>query len=184
MTVDYPVSNLDIDRSAAAMRAFWRLLVALVAALPVLLWQTDWKLLWLSDRASALAIGTLYLVAVVCTIACAVAALRWLMLAFWIGPLKIQVTSDRISMKLGPFGRRDCDWRDIKIDMAEGIDPELVELLPDDAFFPRLIDTRTGEDLAGTILRYGALDQESLTRALRPFLRDIGKNAHSARTSE
>jgi hypothetical protein len=176
--------KLEVDRTAAAVRGFWRLLVALIFASPLLVWQPDWKLLWLADRTSALAIGTLYVISLLCTIALVVATLRWFLLVAWMGRLGITITADRISMMLGPFGRRECEWRSLRIDIAEGIDPELVEQLPDDAFFPRLIDPRTREDLAGTILRFSTLDQESLTRTLRPFLRTVGKNAQSAQTSE
>lgn len=132
--------------------------------------RLDWHLLWLTDKASFLGLGLLLLTPLAASLALAVSAMRWLLLAARPGVSHITISPQGVVIDLGPFGKRSHPWTDLLLDVDTDLDRELLESLPDDAFVPRLICTSTGEDIIKTALQFTAVDHEDITRALRSYL--------------
>lgn len=166
------------------MRGAWRLIpVAICIGLLVNI-SPGWRLLWLTDRASFLALGFVYVALLVITLSLVWSAVRWIRLAAWRGDLGIRVDEDAIDMRLGPFGTARYDWRDIRVEINGGFDPEMIEMMPDDAFVPCLRHPASDEDLSAGIQRFSRIPSESLTRLLRPYVRHKMSTGQSAQRVE
>jgi len=171
---------LKADRSRAVVRALWRLLCAVGFGGLLAQIRPDWRLLWLTQPATCLALGVLALCLAAVTLILVIVAIRWLMLAVWPGPLGVQVTPRRVEMNLGPLGRLGFDWSDIVIDVEQEFDAEILDELPDDSFVPRIRRRGSKEDLARLIQLATNVSDEELTRRFRPYLRAASAGTVSA----
>jgi len=170
MAAHLPVIDLPVDRTRALVRGLWRLLCAVLAAGLAFLIHVDWRLLWLAQPASFVGLGVIWLTLVCTGLALGTSAVRWLLLAVWPAELGARITPHDVRLRLGPFGSSVHRWQDIAIQIEDGLDPGLLDGLPDDAFVPVLRSSVTNEDLAATILLYSPLGAEQLTRRLRPYV--------------
>ncbi|MFQ5412200.1 MAG: hypothetical protein ACE5EC_07870 [Phycisphaerae bacterium] len=165
--------ELSVDRIRAAVRGLWR--SACAGLLIALLWNwtaiSDWGLLWQSQRASFIGLGVVYLVLAMSGLILLVPALRWLLLAAWPTRVGIEITPERITMRLGPFGGGVYDWSRIRMTLEPEVDPDVLEMLPDDAFVPRMFHPECEEDMARRIQVFSGLEAERVTALLRPLLR-------------
>lgn len=168
---ELPSFDLPVERSAALVRGFWRLIPVSLGVGILLNFRSDWRLLWLTDKASFLAVGFLFLFVLAVTLAVLWSAGRWLVLAFWRRELGIRVTPEEISLSLGPFGEHRHAWRDVRVEIDSSIDPEMLEMMPDDAFVPRLLHRSADGDLSALMQRFSRTPSETLTRLLRPYVR-------------
>lgn len=162
--------NIPVERSAAMMRAIWRLVLVIFGMGILSIVQPNWQLLRLTDSASFWALILLLLIVGAATLIILASALRWLLLAVWPKPVGITVNADAIHMRLGPFGVRRFEWADITADFGDAIAPELTEAAPGYAPAPKLVH-RDQDDLFVLILRFSRIDAESLARTLVPFTR-------------
>src|SRR6266404_3474317 len=120
---ELPAITFPIERSHALMRGIWRLLcAAIVGGAGFVIWP-DWRLLWLTQKASFLALLVIVVCVAIAAIALAIASIRWLLLACWPGPLDIQMTPQTISMRLGPFGSYGFNWSQLRLELDESVDP-------------------------------------------------------------
>ncbi len=156
------------------IRGIWRLLCAVIAGGAAFVMWPDWGLLWLTQKASFLALGVIVLCIAAVAMGLAIVSIRWLLLACWPGPLGIQITPETISMRVGPFGRRMFDWSQLRMELDESVDPDLVDLLPDDAFVPRVLHLATAKDLVPDIIKFAGISHEEITRRLRDYLKVHG----------
>lgn len=167
---DLPAIRFPIERSHALMRAVWRLLSVVIVGGALFVVRPDWRLLWLTEKASFLALAVIMLCGAAAAIGLSLVAIRWLLLACWPSPLGIEITPERVSMWLGPFGTREHAWSGLRLELGEDIDWDMMDLMPDDAFVPRLRVVASGADLIDVILKFARVSHEELTRALRPYL--------------
>ncbi len=165
--------ELSVDRIRAAVRGLWR--SACAGLLIVLLWKwystSDWSLMWQSQRAIFIGLGIVYLTLVVLGLILLVPAIRWLVLVAWPARVGIEITPERITMRLGPFGEGVYDWLRIRMTLEPEVDPEVLEHMPDDAFVPRMYHPDCEEDMARRIQVFSGLTVEQVTTLLRPYLR-------------
>lgn len=168
---DLPSFDLPVERADALMRGVWRLIPFALGMGLIVNIRPDWRLLWLTDRASYLAIGFLFLSLIVITLALLWSSGRWLVLALWRRQIGIRVTPEAITMQLGPFGDHRYDWREIRVIIDESIDPDMLELMPDESFVPRLVHPAADGDLSAIIQRFSRTPPERLTKLLRPYVR-------------
>jgi hypothetical protein len=164
-----PSLFFQADRSRAVVRALWRLLCAVIGGGLLLQIRPDWRLLWLTQWASCLALAHLALCLAIATLALFIATIRWLLFSIWPGPLGVEISAHGIAFQLGPLGNRSCDWS--QIDLAQDIDLEMLDDLPDDAFVPRIRHKGSNEDLARLIQVATNVSDEKLTRGIRPYLK-------------
>ncbi|HUN80666.1 MAG TPA: hypothetical protein VMV81_04075, partial [Phycisphaerae bacterium] len=83
----------------------------------------------------------------------------------------IEIGPAGIRMSLGPSGDRTYTWPQLRFRLDEAVDWDMLEMMPDDAFVPGIIDRATGEDLGPKIVKFTGISHEEFTRHLRPFLR-------------
>ena len=169
--VNLPVIELPIERGQALVRGLWRLLCAVLVGGIVFVVRIDWKLMWLTEKASFLALGVVMVCVALAAIGLAVSSVRWLLLAAWPGKLGIEVRPDRILLRLGPFGARTYDWSHLQIELDEAFDQDMIDLMPDDAFVPAIRHVAGGEDVVRIVMRFASVSHEELTRRLRPYVR-------------
>lgn len=169
-STELPTFELPVERSAALMRAVWRLLIVTIIAIVLLSIRPDWRLLWLTDRASLVGLGVIWTGMLLTTAMLAYSAGRWITLAVWRRPVGIRVSPEAIELRLGPFGERRYAWKDIRVSLPESVDAELISSMPDDAFVPQLRHPAQEEDLAILMLRFSRTRPEALTRLLRPYM--------------
>lgn len=168
---ELPSFDLPVERSAALVRGVWRLIPVSLCVGILLNVRSDWRLLWLTDKASFLAVGFLFLFLLAVTAALLWSAGKWLVLAFWRRELGIRVTPESISFALGPFGDHRYAWREVRVAIDSSMDPEMLEMMPDDAFVPRLLHRSADGDLSSLMQRFSRTPPETLTRLLRPYVR-------------
>ena len=166
--------DIPVDRSAAFMRAAWRLLlvVAVVGLLSIL--RPNWRMLRLTDSASFWALAILFGFLVLLSLVLFVGGGRWLLLALWPKPVRMHVGKQAIDLNLGPFGSRVILWHEISIDFDDSLDPAEFDDVPDQALSPRLWHREAG-DLFSVILRYSRVDSEALAGRLMPLIRSRGR---------
>jgi hypothetical protein len=169
---DAPATDLrwPVDRSGAAVRAAWRLLAAAPLVGLLFLLTPDWRLLWVDDRATFLAYAVIWLALAVTSLAACLSTIRWALLACWSGRPGVRLTHGGITMRLGPFGSRHYDWKDIRVQYPDGFDVELADQIPGDIVWPRMRHGPTGTDVAAELMRFVALDADALLHSLRPFI--------------
>ncbi|HKQ46940.1 MAG TPA: hypothetical protein VJZ71_02595 [Phycisphaerae bacterium] len=172
MYPSFPTFFLKVDRSRALVRALWRLLCAVVVGGLLFQIRPDWALLWKTQPASCLALGLLTVCLAVVAFTLLVAAVRWLLLAVWPGPLGVNATAHGLELDLGPLGRRAYAWEEIVVDVEQEIEPGLIDELPDDSLAVRIRRRGTKENLARLIQLAANLSDEELTRRFRPLLGD------------
>jgi hypothetical protein len=167
-----PHQQIEVDRPRAAVRGFLRLLVATVLgfAIWIPLFDVPWRVLWAGQPASFFALASLVLLAACIAVIVSWSAIRWLALAVWPKPTQIELSPEQISLRLGPFGEHVCPRSRMSISVDSGLDPDVLEHLPDDAVLLRARDLDTGRDLFETILRFGRTTPGELVQMLRPYL--------------
>lgn len=165
--------RLQVDRARAMVRGLWRLGVSILIIFLLVIWQRNlnWELLWHAHRATFLALSVFFLglaaIAAVLLIIC----IRWLLLACWTAELGIEISSQTVSLKLGPFGRRTYDWSDIEMGIEQDFDVELLDRIPDDAIVTFMRHPDSNEDLLLRVQRFAGLETERLTSLMRPYLK-------------
>lgn len=164
---------LPVDRSRALVAALWRLGLACAPAAVLMIWDVRWRLLWTTDKATWLALATIFAALAAAALALLIPGIRWLVLSLWMGPLGIKLSNDGLQMNLGPFGRYDFDRRRLTIGIDRDIDAEMIDLMPDDAFLPVIRHPGAARDIAPIIQKFAGLESEKLTALLRPFLKRI-----------
>ncbi|MBI5763561.1 MAG: hypothetical protein HZA51_08570 [Planctomycetes bacterium] len=172
---DIPTIVWRVERGHALSRAAWRLLAMVIFGAVLFIVRLDWHLLWLTDKASFLGLGLMMLVPLLAALAFAVSALRWLILALRPTPSHITLSPAGLTIDLGPFGKRQHPWTDLRLEIDADLDPELLAQLPDDAFVPKLICLSTNEDAIQTAIRFAGLEHEHVTRAMRPYMTTIAQ---------
>jgi len=172
---DAPLPELrwPVDRARAAVRATWRVGVSLPLLLVAYRTARDarWDLMWLQDRAAWLGYAVLLAVLFIAVLPLLVSAIRWLLLVAWPSPMQVQVTPARISLALGPLGRRDYDWPHIRVRLADDLDPALLDDLPPEHVAVTLRHPQTPEEIGAMIVRFTSLDTDRLWIALRPYVK-------------
>ncbi len=159
-----------VDRSRALARAIWRLALAAAPVAVAWAWDPRWELLWRTQKSVFVAFGFLWLMLAVLGVALVVSGVRWLLLALWRGRLEIVVSRERLRIHAPPFLRRELDGARLRVELDEGVDPAMLDLMPDDAFLPHLRHPELSEDLTILIQRLTGLSSEQMTRLLRPWL--------------
>lgn len=165
-----PTLVFAVDRPRALMRSLWRLALAAAALAGAWYWDPHWSLLWRTQTTVFIALGTLWLLLAALGLALAWSGMRWLLLALWRGPLEIVVSPARVCICAPPFLRRELDGARLRVELDEGIDPDMLEALPDDAFLPHLRHPAMDEDLTVLVQRFSGLSSEQMTNLLRPYL--------------
>lgn len=140
--------------------------MGILVALPV----NDWRLLWLRERATAVAIGSVLLFACAGLLVFAVVGIRSLMLAFWPKETFIEISPSGVRLELGPYGRFKAGWKDVELKLRDDFDPDVLDYIPDAALAIELRHRPTGTDLALLIQRHGLIPPEEFNRILRPYL--------------
>ena len=169
---DLPEIVLPVDRWQAMMRGMWRLLAGGIGAGGCfLLARLNWTLLWQTQTASFVALLTILLLLVSITLPVVIAAFRWLLVAAWSKPMEIRIGPDGIEMKLGPLGNSSFPWSELSIILDEAVDWEMLDLMPDDAFVPRVLHRKSGLDVGTRLVTFAGINYENYTRIMRPYLR-------------
>ncbi|MBE7506318.1 MAG: hypothetical protein HS101_08550 [Planctomycetia bacterium] len=172
---DDPVSfDIPVERSAAMMRALWRLMVVAVMVGLMSIVRPDWRLLRLTDSASFFAMVVVMVLLGALSAWLFYTAMRWLILACWPKHVGMRVGPDAIELHLGPFGEWRYLWTDIAADYGNAMEPEVLAAMPDNALTPRLMHRKDG-DLFTVILRFSRIDTEDLANAMTPFVRHRGR---------
>lgn len=162
---------LKVDRSRAVVRALWRLLCAAVTVGLLMQVRPDWRLLWLTEPASCLALAILVVSLGIVASILFIVAVRWLLVSVWPGMLGVDVTPQKLELNLGPLGRRSHDWSELVVEVVQEIDMDLLDQLPDDSINLRIRRRDSKEDLAHIAQVAANLDDEEMTRLFRPYLR-------------
>jgi len=170
-----PTIVLPIDRIAATVRAFWRLLCGgvIVGLLGVAAWQVSWQVLWWERRLTCLALGLVFGAIGLVGVGLIAAAGRWLLLALWFKARGVTISPDGVRIDAGPFGRQMYDWQRMRMTMEAGVEPEFIDRMPDDALSISLRHPLRLDDLGPEIQRLCGLDAAGLTRTLRPYFARI-----------
>ncbi len=114
-------ASLPVHRAAGLGRAAFQLLAAACFALPVVL---VWPVLRFAPSGGAIrwqdyAVAWLLLLSALVSLGLALRGVRWLRLAAWRGPLRVEVDATGVRAELGPFGRWSVAWGDMAIDWPE-----------------------------------------------------------------
>lgn len=152
-------------------------MMGITMALPV----SDWRLLWLRERATAVAIGSVLVIACAGLLVIALVGIRSLLLAFWLKETFIEIGPSGVRMELGPYGRLYAEWKDVELKLRDDFDPDVLDYIPDAALAIELRHLPTGADLAQRIQRYALITPEEFNRLLRPYLPRPGRSTESAR---
>lgn len=150
--------------------------MGLSVALPV----NDWRLLWLRERATAVAIGSVLVLACAGLLVIALVGIRSLALAFWLKKTFIEIGPCGVRMELGPYGRFNAEWKDVELKLRDDFDPDVLDYLPDAALAIELRHRQSGTDLALLIQRYALISTEEFNRILRPYLPKSERTMDSA----
>lgn len=171
-----------LNRVRAGLQGFGLLgfvavsLFAMSVSLPV----NDWRLLWLRERATAVAIGSVLVFTGAGLLVFAVAGIRSLVLALWLKETFVEIGPSGVRMELGPYGRFNAEWSDVELKLRDDFDPDVLEYIPDAALAIELRHLPTGTDLAQLIQRYALVTPEEFNRLLRPYLPGPGQSTDSA----
>jgi hypothetical protein len=161
---------IPVYRGAAVIGGLWRLLVAGGFAALLIVWQPDWRLMWLTDKASCLAWGFCWLLLAAGLLGTLWSAGRWLLLAVWPPPLGAWFEASGVRLRYGPFGTRDFAWSELRIDFDLAVEPDLLAALPVEALMPRITCVVTDEDVTAGVLRFSHLEADALSRRIAPYL--------------
>lgn len=163
---------LVADRVRLATRAAWfgvagvvALFVALVAAS-----QIQWSTMWLADRVTLLAIALVLTLLGGMALLLLVAALRWLLVAVWPGPVRAEFSAERIVLRPGPGGMRE--WALSKIQRQEFAVPDDMPIDADEPPLPSLRHPEVSGDLLELLGRQLGRDPRDVFAALAPDLQD------------
>lgn len=167
---DLPTIVWRVERGHALSRAAWRLLATAIFGAVLFIVRLDWNLLWLTDKASFLGLGSMMVIPLIAALAFAISAIRWLILALRPTTSHITLSPVGLTIDLGPFGKRSHPWSDLRLEIDADLDPELLAQLPDDAFVPKLMCRSMKEDALQTAIRFAGVDHEHVTRAMRPYM--------------
>lgn len=159
-----------VDRSKAVVRGLWRVAVASGLAWLLVVWDVRWEILWRTQAATFIGLGTVYLSVASVALWLAYIGLRWLALAGWPRELRIEVRAEGIEFRLGPFGRSRYEMKDLSIQPDREIDVEILEVMPDDAFVTSIRIRGDGRELANVIQDFSGIETERLNACLRPYL--------------
>lgn len=183
MMSDIPIHEIRVDRSAAVVRAVWRLCAAVIAGGSARLIGAAlrWGILWQNERASFAAFALIVTILGIAAATFGWIALRWLALALWPGHLGIRLSSRSVCMRLGPFGSHDYRWADIEIQAGQPDLPDDDEPIVDDSILIRLQCRNGSNDVALAIRRFGHLDNERLNELLRPYVERANEGGPPAR---
>lgn len=151
-------------------------LFAISVSLPV----NDWRLLWLRERATAVALGSVLLFTGAGMLIFTVVGIRSLALAFWPKETFIEIGPVGVRMELGPYGRFYAEWKDVELKLRDDFDPDVLDYIPDAALAIELRHRQTGEDYAELIQRVGRITPEEFNRLLRPYLPRPGQSTEAA----
>ncbi|QDV90278.1 hypothetical protein RAS2_13570 [Phycisphaerae bacterium RAS2] len=151
-------------------------LFAISVSLPV----NDWRLLWLRERATAVALGSVLLFTGAGMLMFTVVGIRSLALAFWPKETFIEIGPVGVRMELGPYGRFYAEWKDVELKLRDDFDPDVLDYIPDAALAIELRHRQTGEDYAELIQRVGRITPEEFNRLLRPYLPRPGQSTEAA----
>jgi hypothetical protein len=173
LKAELPQIHLPVDRWQALMRGMWRALAMALAAGGCFAIWPNWTLLWRTEKASFVALLTVLVFSGVIAIGLAVSAGRWLLVAAWWGPMGIEMGPRGIQLRLGPAGNHSYSWDELRFVLDEAVDWEMLDMMPDDAFVPRIIVRATGIEIGAMIVRYSGITHEESTRHIRPYLRRI-----------
>lgn len=169
-----PTLHFPLERSQALMRGVTRILCAAILTGAAYIIRPDWGLLWNTQKASFMAFAVVLLVIGIAALALGIAGARWLLTSIWLGPLEIKIGPEGIHMRLGPGGVHHHAWSDLRLELDETVDWEFLDMMPDDAFVPRLHQRSTGKDIGAMILSYARISHEAFTQCLRPYLKVVG----------
>lgn len=173
MHAELPRIRLGVDRWKAMMRGTWRILGLALAAGVCLAIRPNWSLLWRTEKASFVALLTVLLIFGAMAIGFAVSAGRWLLVAAWGGPLRIEISPEGVALRLGPAGTHSYSWDELQFLMDEAVDWEMLELMPDDAFVPQIVHHPTRTEIGAKIVQYSGITHEEFTRHIRPYLKAL-----------
>lgn len=160
----------SVDRSKAVVRGLWRVAVASGLAWLLIVWDVRWEILWRTQTATFIGLGTVYLSVGSVALGLAYIGLRWLALAGWPTELTIEIRADGIEFRLGPFGRSRYAMKDLSIRPDREIDADILEVMPDDAFVTSIRSRGDGRELSDVIQDFAGIETERLNAVLRPYL--------------
>ena|ERR1043166_2432853 len=172
---ELPRIHLPVDRWQAMMRGMWRTLALALAVGLCLAIRPNWSLLWRTEKASFLALLTILILFGAVAISLAVSAGRWLLGAPWWKPMGIEISPQGVQLCLGPAGTHTYSWDDLRFVLDEAVDWDMLELMPDDAFVPRIIHRPTHTEIGAMIVQYSGITHEAFTRHIRPYLAAMAK---------
>ena len=162
--------TLRVDRSMALVRGLWRLGVAGGCFWLLYVWDVRWGILWNTETATFIGLGTVYLGLAAVALSLLFPGLKWLLLVCWPGRLMIEINTRHVRFNLGPYGRAELDMERMSITPDREIDPDMLDLMPDDSFLTCMKHPALDGDLAGRIQVFSGLESERLNTLLRPYL--------------
>lgn len=151
-----------------------------VMGISVSLPVNDWRLLWLRERATAVALGSVLLFIGAGMLMFTVVGIRSLALAFWPKETLIEISPAGVRMELGPYGRYNAEWKDVELKLRDDFDSDVLDYIPDAALAIELRHRPSGTDLALLIQRYALITPEEFNRMLRPYLPKPDRTMDSA----
>jgi len=172
-TTDPPVfRQWPVDRANAAVRGFWRLLLAAggAALLRIPLYNLEWRLLWEQQRIVAVSWSIVLGVAAMALLLFAIAAFRWMLLAAWPSHLGIELRTDRITLQAGPFGCMSLDRRRLRVAIEGGVDLDTLAHLPPDSVAIELRHPDCAEEIVGRLQRFAGGQAAQVRIGIRDWL--------------
>jgi hypothetical protein len=163
--------EFPIDRTAALVRGGWRLVAAGVVGGPLLVFRPDWRLLWLTEPASFVALGVVMGAVLVLACGLAAAAARWVVLACWLWEIGIRIGPRGVILRCGPLGSAAYPWEALRIELDPTMDVDMADAAPDEALGVRLTARATGEDVSEKILELCRMTREEFSRSMAPVAR-------------
>jgi len=168
---DPPPMVIPIDRTQALVRGLWRLACAAVLVGPMWLVDVDGRLLWQTQRATALALVVLYALLAIGGLSLLVYAIRWMVLAAWPRPLCIAISPASVAFCAGPWGKATYPWAQIRVGLDAELDDAPLEALLNHDLLPFMRHPDCDEDLALRIQRLAGLRTEQLSTLLMPYFK-------------
>lgn len=170
MTPSGPV--LPVDRGKALFRAGWigGVGVVLLCGAWMLAANVRWPVMWVTERLTALTVAFLLLLILAVGAAVTWRGLKWLLLACWPRPIGIEIGTEALVLRLGPFGVHRYRWEEIQSSPEAVGDDETAFEADDEPRLPALHHPQADGDLADVLVRFSGAPVGALREMLAPRL--------------
>lgn len=162
---------LRVDRVRAATRGTW--LVALAALMLLaggaMARSIRWQTMWAADRVTLLAMAFLICVLAALALSLLFSGGRWLLLATWPGPLRIECADGYLMLALGPFGTHQLDRASMRVTPPEPVE-EAFSGIDDEPLPPTIHHAALAGDVGHWIVRFSDATPGQIASALARYL--------------